>query len=136
MHYPNNDLPLSNMITYKRHSQKDGSMSEKNGEKNLGLKQIDSIPNSPIREKTKVGDILKVITGVKSKWAGHERQRMDSKMCWVASQTREEVQRKAEKKEDVTMTSNNGKGQHGLEKREVDKSGGIWRRVTSSSGGV
>ena len=34
MYYPNNDLQLSNMVTYKRHSQKDGSMPEKNGEKN------------------------------------------------------------------------------------------------------
>ena len=31
----------------------------------LGLKQIDRIPNSRIRERTKVDDILKVITNVK-----------------------------------------------------------------------
>ena len=30
MHYPYNDLRLSNMVSYKRHGQKDVSMSEKN----------------------------------------------------------------------------------------------------------
>ena len=37
----------------------------------LGIKQIDRIPNSTIRDKTKVDDILKVMTNTKWKWAGH-----------------------------------------------------------------
>ena len=36
-----------------------------------GLKRIDRIPNSTSRERTKVDDILKVITKAKRKWAGH-----------------------------------------------------------------
>ena len=37
----------------------------------LGIKQIDRIQNSTIRDKTKVDDILKVMTKTKWKWAGH-----------------------------------------------------------------
>ena len=47
--YPNNDLRLSNMVTYKRHNQNHGSMSEKN----VGP-ETDRIPDSTIRERTKV----------------------------------------------------------------------------------
>ena len=34
MHNTNYDIWMPNMVTHKRHSKKDGSMSEKNGEKN------------------------------------------------------------------------------------------------------
>ena len=37
----------------------------------LGLTQIDRIPDSTIRERTKVDDIMKAITKAKWKWAGH-----------------------------------------------------------------
>ena len=46
--------------------------------------------------KTKVDDILKVITNTKWKWAGyvaHEGQQMDSKMYRMASQKWEEIKR-------------------------------------------
>ena len=36
MHYSNNDLWLSNMVTNKRHSQQGRNMPKKNGEKNVG----------------------------------------------------------------------------------------------------
>ena len=37
----------------------------------LGIKQTDRTPNSTITDKTKVDDILKVMTKTKWKWAGH-----------------------------------------------------------------
>ena len=37
----------------------------------LGLTQIERIPDSTIRERTKVDDIMKAITKAKWKWAGH-----------------------------------------------------------------
>ena len=46
--------------------------------KMLGIKQIDKIPNSTIREKTKVDGILKVITKTKWKWAGHVARMNDN----------------------------------------------------------
>ena len=47
--------------------------------KMLGLKQIDRIPNSTIRERSKVDDILKVITKTKWKWAGHVARMNDNR---------------------------------------------------------
>ena len=47
--------------------------------KMLGLKQINRIPNSTIREITKVDDILKVITKAKWKWAGHVARMNDNR---------------------------------------------------------
>ena len=54
----------------------------------------------------------------------HEWQQMDSKL-----NGKSDTGRGAEKgQEDGPMTSNNGKGQHGLEKQEleIDNSGQIW----------
>ena len=34
------------------------------------------------------------------------------------------------------MTTSNGKGQRGLEKREIDSSGGIWQRLLPALGGL
>ena len=49
---------------------------------------MDRIPNSTIKERTKVDDILEVIAEAKWKWDGyrgiHERQQVDSKMYSVA----------------------------------------------------
>ena len=45
----------------------------------LGIKQIDRIPNSTIRDKTKVDDILKVMTSTKWKWAGHVARMNDNR---------------------------------------------------------
>ena len=39
--------------------------------KMFGIKQTDKIPNSTVRDKIKVDDILKVMTKIKWKWAGH-----------------------------------------------------------------
>ena len=47
--------------------------------KMLGLKQIDRISNSTIRERTKVDEILKVITKAKWKWAGHVTRMKDNR---------------------------------------------------------
>ena len=47
--------------------------------KMLGLKQIDRIPNSTIRERTEVDDILKAITKAKWKWAGHVARMNDNR---------------------------------------------------------
>ena len=47
--------------------------------KMLGIKQIDRIPNLTIRERTKVDDILKVITKTKWKWAGHVARMSDNR---------------------------------------------------------
>ena len=51
-----------------------GSMSEKN----VGPK-TDRIPNSTIRERAKVDDILKVITKAKWKWTGHVARMNDKR---------------------------------------------------------
>ena len=45
----------------------------------LGIKQIDRIPNSTTRDKTKVDDILKVMTNTKWKWAGHVARMNDNR---------------------------------------------------------
>ena len=47
--------------------------------KMLGIKLIDKIPNSTIREKTRVNDILEVITKTKWKWAGHVARMNDNR---------------------------------------------------------
>ena len=47
--------------------------------KMLGLKQIDRISNSTIRERTKVDEILKVITKAKWKWVGHVTRMKDNR---------------------------------------------------------
>ena len=73
MYYPNSDLWLPNMVTYKRRSQK----MEACQRKMLGLKN--RIPNSTIRERTKVDDILKVITKTKWKLAGHVTRMNDNR---------------------------------------------------------
>ena len=57
MFYPNNDLRLSNMVTNKRHGKKMEACQRKIERKMLGVKQAARIPNSTIRERTKVDDI-------------------------------------------------------------------------------
>ena len=47
--------------------------------KMLGIKQIDRIPNSTIRDKTKVDDILKVMASTKWKRAGHVARMNDNR---------------------------------------------------------
>ena len=101
MYYPNNDLRLSNVVTKKDIANKMEVCQRKMERKMLGLKQIDRIPNSTIKERTKVDNILKVITKTKWKWAGHVARMNNNRWtvrCRVASETRKEVQRKAEKK--------------------------------------
>ena len=55
----------------------------------------------------------------------HERQQMDSKMNRVACKSDTERGPEEDREDYDMMTSTNGKGQHGLEKREIDNSGGI-----------
>ena len=47
--------------------------------KMLGIKQIDRVPNTTIREKTKVNDIIEVMTKTKWKWAGHVARMSDNR---------------------------------------------------------
>ena len=80
MYYPNNDLKtLTKDIANKV------EVYQRKIERNMpGLKQIDRIPNSTIRKRTKVYDIIKVITKAKLEMGSicgtHERQQVDSKM--------------------------------------------------------
>ena len=73
------------MVTYKRRIKKDGSMSEKM----VGLKKIDRIPDSTIRQITKVDAILKVITKAKWEWAGHAARMNDNR--WTVKCTEWQV---------------------------------------------
>ena len=95
--------------------------------KMLGIKQIDKIPNSTIREKTKVDDILKVITKTKWKWAGHVAGMNDNR--WTVRCTEWQVRHgkrsRGRPRKNGMTTSNNGKEQHGQDKRETVNSGGI-----------
>ena len=54
----------------------------------------------------------------------HERQQMD------ILNGKSDTEKGSEKgREDGEMISNNDCGEHGLEKREIDNSGGMWRRA-------
>ena len=55
----------------------------------LKIKQADRIPNSTLREKTKVNDILKVMTKAKRKWAGHVARMKDNR--WTVGCTEWQV---------------------------------------------
>ena len=68
MHNPNNDMWVS---FTKELMNKMAVCQRKMERKMLGIKQIDRVPNTTIREKTKVNDIIEVMTKTKWKWAGH-----------------------------------------------------------------
>ena len=55
----------------------------------LGIKLQDKIPNKQIREKTKLNDILGVITRSKWKWAGHVARMSDNR--WTIRSTEWQV---------------------------------------------
>ena len=57
----------------------------------LGIKQIDRIPNSTIRDKTKVDDILKVMASTKWKRAGHVARMNDNR--WTVRCTEWQVRK-------------------------------------------
>ena len=57
--------------------------------KMLGIKLQDKIPNNVIREKTKLNDILRVITKSKWKWAGHVARMNDNR--WTIRSTEWQV---------------------------------------------
>ena len=57
--------------------------------KMLGIKLQDKIPNKEIREKTKLNDILEVITRSKWKWAGHVARMSDNR--WTIRSTEWQV---------------------------------------------
>ena len=55
----------------------------------LGIKQIDRILNSTIRDKTKLDDILKVMRNTKWKWAGYVARMKDN--IWIVRCTEWQV---------------------------------------------
>ena len=102
MHNPNNDLRLSNMDTYKRHSQQDGSTPEKYGERNAGNKangqntKLHNNRQNKSRRYLESHDKNKMEVG----WtrSAHDGQQLDSKMYRMLNQKWEEIKRQVEKK--------------------------------------